>query len=125
MNAKTKNIVSWVISGLLALLFLFAGSGKLMNDPTTVANFEKWGFSGSFMMIIGVLEVLGGIGLLIPKLRLLAALGLVGIMLGAVGTHVMNGEFSEPMFFVSIIALVLLLVLAFVLKPNRVASPSV
>jgi len=119
MNPKTKNIISWVIAVLVAGLFLMAGRGKLMGDPATVANFEKWGYSNSFMMIIGVLEVLGAIGLLIPKFRSLAALGLIGIMLGAAGTHIMNSEFTEPFFFMSLIALALLLVQVLVLKPLR------
>ncbi|MBZ0171692.1 MAG: DoxX family protein, partial [Phycisphaerales bacterium] len=45
--------------------------------------------------LIGVLEVAGGVGLVIPKLTRSAILGLTGIMIGAVYTHVANGEGAQ------------------------------
>ncbi len=40
MNSKTKNIVVWVIAGLLATFFIFMRIEKLTGDPATAANFE-------------------------------------------------------------------------------------
>lgn len=90
------NILLWVIQILLALLFLFGGGVKLV---TSAAEWQKQAqtlpeamrFSHAFMMFIGVVEVLGGLGLILPwatrirkGLTPLAALGLVIVMIGAV-----------------------------------------
>jgi hypothetical protein len=90
------NIALWIIQILLALLFLFAGGTKLIL-PTEVLrsmgppNQIEW--SGLFLKFIGVCEVLGALGLLLPGilrkrpgLTPLAATGLVIIMIGAVVT---------------------------------------
>ena len=88
------NILLWIIQILLALLFLFAGGSKL------VIPFEELVQQGSpnqvplpelFIKFIGVVEVLGGLGLVLPGLlRIkkgltpLAAIGLTIVMVGAV-----------------------------------------
>ena len=87
------NLALWIVQGLLAALFLFAGSTKLivpidvlmsMGSPNQIV------LPGWFIRFIGVAEVLGAIGLILPRLvhirpRLtpLAATGLVIIMIGA------------------------------------------
>src|SRR5262249_12289283 len=87
------NVALWIVQGLLAALFLFAGSTKLifpidvlmsMGSPNQIV------LPGWFIRFIGVAEVLGAIGLILPRLlrirpRLtpLAATGLVVIMMGA------------------------------------------
>lgn len=87
------NIALWIIQVLLALLFLFAGGTKLvmsieamraMGSPNQVF------LPGLFLRFIGVCEVLGALGLILPGLlRIrpwltpLAAGGLVIIMIGA------------------------------------------
>ena len=86
----------WTVQVLLALLFLFAGVTKLVlpieafRGPIEVP--------GVFLRFIGVVEVLGGAGLILPGLlRIqtgltpLAAAGLVIIMIGATVITVMTG----------------------------------
>ncbi len=87
----------WIIQVILALIFLFTGSMKLivpieeMKGPVQLP--------GLFLRFIGVCEVLGGIGLVLPGLlRIrpgltpLAAAGLVIIMIGATVTTIMGGQ---------------------------------
>ena len=78
----------WIVQGLLALLFLFAGGMKLVL-PLEVLT-EQLPLPGLFLRFIGVAQVLGAIGLVLPGLlRIrpgltpLAAAGLVIIMIGA------------------------------------------
>ena len=92
MNPKTKKILLWVCIIPLVLLFAFTSFGKLSGDPETDANFIRWGFTPTFKLVIGCLEGLGAIGLLIPRLRRLAAVGLFGIMIGAAHTHLTHDE---------------------------------
>jgi len=89
----------WTIQGVLALLFLFAGGMKLV-VPVEVLT-EQMPLPGPFLRGIGVLEVLGALGLVLPGvLRIrpglppLAALGLVMIMHGAVGITIAAGDFA-------------------------------
>jgi hypothetical protein len=78
----------WIVQGLLALLFLFTGGTKLVL-PLEVLT-EQFPLPGLFVRFIGVAEVLGAIGLILPGLlgirpglTPLAAAGLVIIMIGA------------------------------------------
>jgi uncharacterized membrane protein YphA (DoxX/SURF4 family) len=94
---STLSIVLWVVQVLLALLFIWAGGFKL------VAPLEKLAgpvhLPGLFVRFIGVAELLGGIGLILPGLlRIrpgltpLAAAGLVIIMIGAVVITLAGGS---------------------------------
>ena len=82
------NYVVWIVQGLLALIFLFTGGTKLIL-PIEVLT-EQTPLLGLFVRFLGVAEVLGAIGLILPGLlRIwpvltpLAASGLVIIMIGA------------------------------------------
>jgi DoxX-like family len=82
------NYVLWIVQGLLALIFLFTGGTKLIL-PIEVLT-EQTPLPGLFVRVLGVAEVLGAIGLILPGLlRIwpvltpLAASGLVIIVTGA------------------------------------------
>ena len=82
------NVVLWIIQVLLALLFLFAGGLKLVLPIEEMT--KQMAMPGLFLRFLGVVEVLGGLGLILPGLfRIktwltpLAAAGLVIIMIGA------------------------------------------
>jgi uncharacterized membrane protein YphA (DoxX/SURF4 family) len=87
------NIVLWIIQVLLALLFLFSGGMKLVISPEVLQSMgspNQIVLPGLFLRFIGVCEVLGGLGLILPGLlRIrpgltpLAAAGLLIIMIGA------------------------------------------
>jgi uncharacterized membrane protein YphA (DoxX/SURF4 family) len=91
MSSRRRPIISyalWIVQGLLALIFLFTGSMKLVL-PVEVLT-EQVPLPGPFVRFIGVAEVLGAIGLILPGLlRIrpgltpLAAAGLLIIMIGA------------------------------------------
>ena len=104
----------WIVQRLLALIFLFAGGVKLVL-PLEVLT-KQMPLPGLFVRFIGVAEVLGAIGLLLPGLlRIrpgltpLAAGGLVIIMLGATVLTLVAGAVA-----VALISLVVGLLAAFV-----------
>ena len=85
------NIALWIIQGLLALLFLFAGSMKFIMSVEEMNRQSPVTLPGALLHFIGVCEILGGLGLILPMLlRIkpgltpLAALGLIIIMVGAI-----------------------------------------
>ena len=78
----------WIVQILLALVFLFAGASKLIMPIEEMTRDIQ--LPGAFLRFIGVVEILGAVGLILPSwLRLrpaltpLAAVGLVIIMIGA------------------------------------------
>jgi hypothetical protein len=93
----TKTRVLWIIQIVLALLFLFAGGVKLVLPVDALTKGTPM-LSAGFLRFVGVCEVLGAIGLILPGLlRIrpgltpLAAAGLIGIMIGAVVVTIMTG----------------------------------
>jgi uncharacterized membrane protein YphA (DoxX/SURF4 family) len=85
---RLKNIALWIIQVLLALLFLFSGVMKFVMPIEAMT--KQVPLPGLFLHFIGVAEVLGGIGLVLPWLTRikpvltpLAAAGLTIIMIGA------------------------------------------
>ena len=85
------NILLWIIQVLLALLFIFSGSTKFVMSVQQMNEQAAVVLPGLFLHFIGVCEILGGIGLILPSLlRIkpgltpLAAAGLAIITAGAI-----------------------------------------
>jgi len=78
--------------GLLAVVFGGAGIAKLAGGAQVTQSFQSWDYSEPFRVFIGLCEIAGAIGLLVPRLSLSACGGLGGIMLGAIYTHVAHDE---------------------------------
>jgi len=92
----------WIVQGLLALLFLFAGGMKLVLPLEKLTGPIE--LPGLFLRFIGVCEVLGALGLILPGLlRIrpgltpLAAAGLVIIMIGATALTVAAGAVAPAL----------------------------
>ncbi len=95
-TGRKSAVALWTIQGLLAALFLFAGGMKLVMPIAAIT--QQIPMPGGFLRFIGVVEVLGALGLILPgllrirqELTPLAAAGLVIIMSGAVGVTLAIG----------------------------------
>lgn len=88
---RAGNIALWTLQVLLALGFAFSGFAKLAGAAPMVELFDTIGWGDWFRYFTGVVEIAGAVGLLIPRLTGLAALGLVGLTVGAVITHLAIG----------------------------------
>ena len=121
------NIVLWIIQILLALLFIFAGVTKLfpiMTMPPPPPG--MWMPPIWFLKFIGLCELLGGLGLVLPGLvrryqylTPLAAVGLLIIMIGAVVISAMTMGIAS-----AITPLIVGILLAFVAYGRRGYSRS-
>ena len=118
-STKTMTYALWIVQGLLALLFLFAGGMKLAMPIEEMT--KQMPLPGWFLRFIGVAEVLGGLGLILPSLTgirpgltPLAAAGLVIIMIGATVLTLVTGGVATALF-----PLVTGLLLAFVAYGRR------
>ena len=111
-QSRVKTVVSWVVQILLAAFYVLAASGKLMSRPQWIELFRHWGFPDKFYLVVGIVELLGAIGLLIPRLAGYAASGLIVLMIGAALTHLINGEGLQvlrPLVFIALLGLVVFL----------------
>ena len=94
------NILLWILQALLALTFLFSGGTKLvlpMDMLMSMGSPNQVVLPGLFIRFIGVCEVLGALGLILPgifhrrqELTPLAAAGLTILMIGAVVVTIMG-----------------------------------
>lgn len=105
--SKGKKIALWIVSGLLAALFLFAGGSKLADRAKAGQMFVEVGYAAWFATFIGICEVLGAIGLLIPRLAALAAAGLSIIMVGAFVTLATHHQLANGVGPLILLALLL------------------
>ncbi|MCB9444426.1 MAG: DoxX family protein [Ardenticatenaceae bacterium] len=97
------NVALWIVQGLLAAMFLMAGFMKSTKSKEELAGRMAWvnDFSAGAVKTIGILEILGAIGLILPLatgilpwLTPAAAVGLGLTMIGAAVTHIRRSEFS-------------------------------
>ena len=121
-ESKVKNRIAWTAQIILAVLFTVAAAGKLISRPQWIEIFRKWGFPDRFYLLIGALEILGAVGLLIPRLAGYAACGLIILMIGAAATHLVNGEGLQvlrPVVFLLLLAIVVYVRRPWTFKQNE------
>jgi uncharacterized membrane protein YphA (DoxX/SURF4 family) len=114
------NLVLWILQALLALLFLAAGIPKMTLPIPQLARRVEWAgqIPPWLVRFIGVSEVLGAIGLILPALTgiapwltIAAAVGLILAMLSASVFHTYRAEFAR--LTPSVVLLLLTLVIAY------------
>lgn len=104
--SKAKVIVTWVLSGLVALAMIMAGVGKLRGAPEQVEGFAKMGYPAWFVLVVGLMEVVGGILLLIPQTAALGVILLGATMVGAVVSLLRLGDMAHaPIPFVFLVVI--------------------
>jgi uncharacterized membrane protein YphA (DoxX/SURF4 family) len=107
----------WIVQVLLAAIFLVTGITKLTQPRLKMAAGPmRWAadVSDAQFRAVGVVEVLGAIGLIVPAalgvaslLTPLAAVGLVLTMVGAIRTHVRYAEVDRLAVPIVMLALAL------------------
>jgi uncharacterized membrane protein YphA (DoxX/SURF4 family) len=80
----------WLLTILLAVVMIGPGSQKFTGS-TWERMFRQWGYPDGFYLVIGAVEVIGGLGLLIPRVASYSAIVLAVVMLGASATQVLRG----------------------------------
>jgi uncharacterized membrane protein YphA (DoxX/SURF4 family) len=104
---------------LLAALYVASGLGKVTLEATVVAGFTAMGIGPGLTVTIGVLELLGAVGLLIPRVAGLAATAFVALMIGAVG--ITAATLGVGMILVPAVVLVLVAVVAWARRHETAA----
>lgn len=103
-------IALWVLQGLLALMFVVGSSApKFAGEAYAVQIFTEIGAGQWLRYVVAVLELAGGIGLLVPRLSGLAASGLIALMVGATGAQLFlldTGFWYTPVIFAVLLGVV-------------------
>jgi uncharacterized membrane protein YphA (DoxX/SURF4 family) len=92
----------WVLRGLMAFVFIATGAMKLVATPMMIDDFNHLGLGLWFMYFTGALEVIGGVGVLMPRFSPWAALLLlVPIDIGAfvLQLTVFHHDWIHPIVF--------------------------
>ncbi|MGH3756312.1 DoxX family protein [Actinophytocola sp.] len=107
-RSRVIGVVLWVLQALLAVQFVIGGLSKLLGDQLIVGMFDAIGAGDWLRYLVGTLEIAGAVGLLIPVLSGLAALGLVALMVGATITNVfvLEADATMPAVFLVVAALI-------------------
>jgi len=83
----SRRIGAWTLQGIVAAAFFAAGGAKLAGAPFMVQLFAQIGLGQWFRVATGVVEIIGAIALLYPRLASIGGLWLGGTMFFAVLTH--------------------------------------
>jgi uncharacterized membrane protein YphA (DoxX/SURF4 family) len=83
--------VTWLLQVLLAVLMAGPGSQKF-TSPVWERMFRAWGYPDGFYLLIGAVEVAGGILLLVPRVASYSAMMLAVVMAGAAATHIVHAD---------------------------------
>ncbi|MEV6928679.1 DoxX family protein [Dactylosporangium sp. NPDC051485] len=94
-------VAFWILAGLLALFYLYAGGKKVAQSKERLQPMMGWvdTVPMPLVRVIGTLEILGAIGLILPPLTgiaaglaIAAAAGLVLVQVGGIAVHLSRGE---------------------------------
>jgi putative oxidoreductase len=114
-------IIKNILIGLLALQFIGIGVMKVIMPifgvNMFVENMAGLNYNYAWTVIIGMIDLLGGIGLLFSKYRGYAAIALLFLLHGAVGSHVTHNDPLPATIGGAGVAMVLLTILLIIDKP--------
>jgi hypothetical protein len=91
MSTKTKNIINWVLAGLVGFIFLGSAYGKLSGGAEGIEMAKTIGIDANTYMMIGIVELISIILFLIPRTAVLGTLLLAAYMGGAIAAHLGHG----------------------------------
>lgn len=77
----------FILKVFLTIVFMIAGGAKLMKYKPLKEQFDEFGLKGNYILLVGILEIVGAIGLQISLVSIYAAIGLFLTTLGALFNH--------------------------------------
>lgn len=93
MTDKTKKIINWVLTGLVAFIFIGSAMGKFFANEEALNMAQAMGLSSSTYKLIGAVEILSIALFIFPRTGVLGTLLLAAYMGGAIATHL---EHAQP-----------------------------
>jgi uncharacterized membrane protein YphA (DoxX/SURF4 family) len=106
-----KTIIWWILRILLGAAMVFFSIPKLTGDQQAIQTFTALGAEPILRYITGLLEIGGGVLLLIPRTALYGAAAVAATMLGAIASHLFvlgtGGSFPLAIAFLVIAGIIL------------------
>ncbi len=96
MTSKTRTIIGWVLSGLIAAFLLFSASGKFMTDPKMAEMMAGLGITPDIAHMIGAIEIIATLLFLFPRTGVLGTMLLTAYLGGAIATHLEHPVAGPP-----------------------------
>ena len=118
MKIKKGEIAVWV-SRLLAVMFLFAGTTKLLGSERDIGHFAAWGYPDWFRYVIGSAEVVSAILLLIRRVSYFGAVGISITLLWAGYTFLVRVPEEAWRALPTLIILVIVGVVGYASRPKH------
>jgi putative oxidoreductase len=113
-----KTIALWLVQVLMAVPMVGSGLDKF-TGPNWQRMFRVWGYPEHFYLVIGGIEVVAGLGLLVPKTATPSALILMVVMIGAAITQMLHGRNGVG----ELVFCTLLGIIAYVRRPSWLKLP--
>jgi uncharacterized membrane protein len=113
-SSKLLHVSLWCVQGLLAVLFTGTGVWKFLTPIPELAAMIPWAgeVSPAFLYATAVIDLCGGLGILLPSLTrirpgltVLAAVGCALLQVSAILFHLSRGEAANTPFNVLLVAL--------------------
>lgn len=91
MSDKTKKIISWVLAGLVAFIFVGSAISKFTANEEALKMASTFGLDSTANYALGIVELVSVILFVIPRTGILGTLLLAAYMGGAIATHLEHG----------------------------------
>jgi uncharacterized membrane protein YphA (DoxX/SURF4 family) len=124
---KGKKIALYILIGLGAFQFITIGVlktvGPFVGIDMFIKSMGRLHYDHTWTFLVGTIDLLGGVGLLFKKYRPYAALGIIFLMHGAIGSHAtagdaIGGTLMGPGFAAIIMTAILILERPFIFSRN-------
>ncbi len=90
-SEKTKRIIYWVLTGLVAFVFLGSAAGKLAANEEAIKMAAGFGLDAKTYTMLGIVELVCAILYIIPRTGIVGTLLLAAYMGGAIASHLEHG----------------------------------
>lgn len=84
-----------ILTTIISLMLLYSSMLKLVGTPGMEESFLVWGYSKTFMIIVGIVELVLSILIYVKQTRKIGLAGLFILMIGALFTHISHDEYQE------------------------------
>ena len=101
---RVRLVLAWLLALYLAQMYVSMGWVKFDPQGFWTAAFARWGYPAWFRVLVGVAEVAGGIGLVVPWTASYSGALLGSIMLGAWATRAHDGKWIDVLWISAYIA---------------------
>jgi len=92
MSKKSSNLIYWVLTGIVSLIFIGSASGKFFANEEALKMAASFGLDAKTNTILGIVELLSLILFVFPRTGILGTLLLTAYMGGAIATHLEHGQ---------------------------------